>query len=263
MHNQIILGLLSEAGGVGKTTLAVNIAYEWSRRGRPAVILDLDSNHSLEDFIGLPTDSPKDKTIVKVFDSDFDGRWPLQVPLDGEKLQVCQGHALMSEVTEKLITRKRREYVLSRILKQYPLPHELVILDCSAGMDLMAFNVLAASTHILIPLDMGVKVKTAARLIQGILLTASELELQPAPQILGLVPNRYNKGAAIHEQFLAELPQVAQAMTIKLYPPIRTWQYLNNSAVYGLPLGKLRPGDPMCQIFAAIAEELEAMSGRK
>ena len=33
MTDQIILVLLSEAGGVGKTTIAVNVAYEWSLRG--------------------------------------------------------------------------------------------------------------------------------------------------------------------------------------------------------------------------------------
>jgi chromosome partitioning protein len=259
MNNQIILGLLSEAGGVGKTTLAVNIAYDWVTRGRSAVILDLDSNHSLEDFIGLPPNQVPISTIVKVFDQNFDGRWPLVAPLEEEKLQVCQGHILMSEVLEKLVTRKRREYVLKKLLTEYPLPHELVILDCSAGLDLMFLNVLAASTHILIPLDMGVKVKTAARLIQTILLFISELELNPAPQILGFIPNRYNKGASVHEDFLAELPQIAQALEVKLYPPIRIWQHLNNSAVYGLPLKKLRPGDPVGKIFGLVANDLEIL----
>lgn len=261
MRHQIVLGLLSDAGGVGKTTLAVNIAYEWSCRGLSSVLLDLDANHSLEDFVGLSSNSPS-QTIARIFEDDFDGNWPLQTPFQEDKLQVCQGHPSMSGVIEKLLVRRRREYILSKLLKQFSLPHDLIILDCSAGIDLMAFNVLAASTHLLIPLDMGVKVKTAARLVQGIFLTVNELELEPPPQILGLVPNRYNKGAAIHEDFLAELPQVAEALKIKLYPPLRIWQHLNNSAVYGLPLKKTRPADPVCRIFAAIADDLEAVLGK-
>jgi chromosome partitioning protein len=231
--------------------------YEWSCRGLSVAILDLDTNHSLEDFVGM-TGKPKEQTIAKVFEDDFDGNWPLQTPYDEEKLQVCPGHPSMVEAIEKLLVRVRREYYLTKLLKQYPLPHDLIILDCSAGIDLMAFNVLAASTHLLIPLDMGVKVKTAARLIQGILLAADELQLQPPPQILGLVPNRYNKGAAIHEDFLAELPQIAKTLNVKLYPPLRIWQHLNNSAVFGLPLKKHRPSDPTCQIFSTIADDLES-----
>ncbi|NJK51444.1 ParA family protein [Candidatus Gracilibacteria bacterium] len=257
MTNQIVLSLLSEAGGVGKTTLAVNLAYEWVCRGHSAVIIDLDSNHSLEDFVGLPTNPHLDRTIVQVFNADFDGQWALQTPFEEEKLQVCQGHTAMLEVAEKMMTRKRREYILAKILKQYSLPHNLAILDCRAGMDLVSLNVLTASTHILIPLDMGVKVKTAARLVQGLSIACEELELNPRPEILGLVPNRYNKGAVVHEEFLSELPAIAKGLNTKLYSPIRTWQPLNNSAVLASPLKKLRPGDPICQVFSEIVDDLE------
>lgn len=257
MSNQLILGIMSEAGGVGKTTLAVNLAYEWAKRNHSVVILDLDANHSLEDFVSLPDNSEENETIIRAFEDNFQGNWSLQTPLEEDKFQVCQGHTSMIEVIEKMMTRLRREYILSKLLIQYPLPHQLVILDCSAGLDLMAFNVLSASTHLLIPLDMGVKVKTAARLVQGILLAAEQLELQPTPQLLGLVPNRYNKGAAIHEEFLKELPHVAKSLQTQLYPPIRIWQHLNNSAVFGLPLKKMRPNDPVCQVFSAIVDDLE------
>lgn len=257
MGNQLILGIMSEAGGVGKTTLAVNVAYEWAIRGHSVVILDLDANHSLEDFVSLPDNRDPSETIIRAFEDNFDGNWSLQTPFEEEKFEVCQGHTSMIEVSERLMSRVRREYVLSKLLKQYPLPHQLVILDCSAGIDLMAFNVLSASTHLLIPLDMGVKVKTAARLVQGILLAADELELQPTPQILGLVPNRYNKGAAIHEEFIKELPLVAKSLQTQLYPPLRIWQHLNNSAVFGVPLKKIRPSDPVCLIFSAIVDDLE------
>ncbi|MDJ0725216.1 MAG: ParA family protein [Prochloraceae cyanobacterium] len=258
MNNQIVLGLLSEAGGVGKTTIAVNLAYEWSCRDRSAVILDLDSNHSLEDFVGLGDDCEADETIVKVFSKDFQGDWPLQTPPEfPEKFQVCQGHSLLNEIEQNLVSKKRREYILCKLLKDYPLSSELVILDCNAGWDLISYNVLAASTHLLIPLDMGVKVKTAARLIETILLTASELELDPMPEIIGLIPNRYNKGASVHEEFLKQLPEVAESVGIKLYPAIRTWQYLNNSAVFGLPLKRMRAADPLVKIFSAIANDLE------
>ena len=264
MDNQIVLGLLSEAGGVGKTTIAVNLAYEWSCRDRSVVILDLDSNHSLEDFVGLGDERESDETIIKAFSKDFQGDWPLQTPPEfPEKFQVCQGHYSLNEVEEKLITKKRREYVLFKLLKEYPLTSELVILDCNAGWDSISYNVLAASTHLLIPLDMGVKVKTAARLIETILLTASELELEPMPEIIGLLPNRYNKGAAVHEEFLKQLPGVAEAVGIKLYPAIRTWQYLNNSAVFGLPLKRIRAADPVVKIFSAIANDLEKIQNAK
>jgi cellulose biosynthesis protein BcsQ len=51
---QIVLWIGANAGGVGKTTLAVHIGYEMANRGFDVAILDLDSNGSMSLFCGLP-----------------------------------------------------------------------------------------------------------------------------------------------------------------------------------------------------------------
>ncbi len=47
---QIVLSLLANAGGVGKTTLSVHIAYEILRRGFSVALIDLDPQRSLDVF---------------------------------------------------------------------------------------------------------------------------------------------------------------------------------------------------------------------
>jgi chromosome partitioning protein len=51
---QIVLSLIANAGGVGKTTLSVHLAYEIVRRGFSVAILDLDPQRSLDVFCGIP-----------------------------------------------------------------------------------------------------------------------------------------------------------------------------------------------------------------
>ncbi|MEL6580276.1 MAG: ParA family protein, partial [Cyanobacteria bacterium J06621_12] len=152
---------------------------------------------------------------------------------------------------------KRREYALDKILKAYPLDCELIILDCRAGFDLLTENALAASTDILIPVDMGVKARTVSSLVNIIWQEFEELELSPSPRMMGLIPNHYNKDAAFHEDFIEALTRISQQLEIKLYPPLRTWQYLNNSAILGKPLKIIRSGDRMNSIFAGIVDDLE------
>lgn len=257
MNNQIVLALLSDAGGVGKTTIAVNIAYEWATRGRSVAILDLDANHSLETFVGLRGESNQEKTSCQVFESEFQGNWQLKQVLASEKIAIVQGHSSLT--AENIANRKRREYILSKALEKFPLPHSLVILDCRAGLDLITDNALAASTHILIPLDLGVKAKTVASSIKRILVESENLELDPRPKIMGLLPNHYNKGAAYEEQLLEALGKIALRLELKLYPPVRRWGHLKNASTLGQALKQTRAGDPLCQIFGEIADDLEGI----
>ncbi len=263
MTERIILVLLSEAGGVGKTTIAVNVAYEWSLRGRSVAIIDLDSNHSLDGFVGLKAERERQETSARIFDRDFDGSWPLKSVFNSELISVCQGSQALKEVMESLVSRKRREYLLDKILKTYPLPHELIILDCRAGFDLLSENALAASTDILIPIDMGVKVRTVSSLVNNIWQETEDLELAPAPRIMGLIPNHYNKGASFHEEFIEALTKKSQQLELKLYPALRSWQYLNNSSILGEPLKMIRSGDPINAIFAHLVDDLEKIKENK
>lgn len=138
------MGSIANAGGVGKTTLSVHIAYEMGRRGFSVAIIDLDPQRSLDVFCGLPP-AEVSSTLVKVLSKDFHGEWDLASVWESSKIQVCQGHPLLAEMANELVIRKRGEYTLSDRLKNYPLPQNLIILDCPATLGMLNVNALAAS----------------------------------------------------------------------------------------------------------------------
>lgn len=252
---QIVLALLANAGGVGKSTISTHIAYEVSNRGYRVAMLDLDPQRSLDVFCGLPA-ADVNLTTVEVLSKDFKGDWSL-VSVWDSKVDVCQGHPLLAEKANELVIRKRGEYSLADKLNKYPLPHNLIILDCPATLGMLNVNALATTTHILVPVQLEMKaIAGSAELVEWCISTSDELQLDPRPPILGFVPSMYSEGIAMHRQYLSQLPEIAEKLGIKLYQKIRNSNEFKNASAYGLPLHKFRPSHPACKDFKPIIDDL-------
>ncbi|MBV8887992.1 MAG: AAA family ATPase, partial [Chroococcidiopsidaceae cyanobacterium CP_BM_RX_35] len=75
-RRQVRLAIISNAGGSGKTTAAIHLAYSIGKRGYKVILVELDSNGSLQTFAGLPPANP-DLSLTTVLKKDFDGAYPL------------------------------------------------------------------------------------------------------------------------------------------------------------------------------------------
>jgi len=253
---QIVVGILANAGGVGKTTLAVHLAYDLFKRGCSVALIDLDPQRALDVFCGLPPVSAED-SVVRVLAKDFDGNWPLVSAWNTPTIEVCQGHPKLSQISDDLVIRRRGEYTLADRLQNYPLKHDVIILDCPATLGMICENAIAASTGLLVPIQLEMKsVSGVADLVQWAIAISDDLQLEPRPPILGLVPSLYDNNRAIHRQYLQQLPEVAAQLRIKLYPQIRDSSEFKNASANGLPLQKYRPAHPAGQDFQAIAADL-------
>ena len=251
---QKVLTLISNAGGVGKTTLALNIAYVAYQQGKSVVIIDLDNNLSLNDFTGLEQ-APYEESIERVFSEDFDGNWYLTSIFDSDgKVSIVRG----SDRFEPALwaNQKRREYILQKQLKKYPLECDLVICDNRGGFDLIVDNALTAATHILIPARVGAKINTVPRLIEKIWNTVTALELVKTPELLGVVPNECKKQSSVHGTIMETLKEELKKQQVKLYPEIPHNAWICNSNTWQIPISAHRPGDSYNQTFVAIVQDL-------
>lgn len=266
MAEPIILWIASNAGGVGKTTLAIHIGYRLAQRGIRTLLVDLDTNGSLARFCGLKPPIATEETSAAIFSRQFDGNYPVAFPewqqSDG-KFGLCLGGDIMVSVALDLPSRTAKEYVLQKAFRKFPPPAAVVLLDSPASLDVLSYCALAAATHVLIPSPMSIKMSGIDSLLQMIRSESEELNLIPQPQILGGVPMKVAKNAD-QQMFAAEIKDIFAEQDVHCFPAIRENKHFENAANRGIaPLYIYRPGNEACKDFEPIVDAIQGLLDNK
>jgi chromosome partitioning protein len=252
----IIIAILANAGGVGKSTIATHLAYGLAQQHHSVTVLDLDPQRSLDVFCGLDS-APYEESVVQAFAKDFKGDWHLSPVWNEFMIRIGQGHPAMSQMADDLVIRRRGEYVLRDRLAQYPIDSDVIILDCPATLGKICENAIAASTHLLIPIQLEMKsISGVSELLTWRSGIVEDLKLSPEPAVLGLVPSLYDKKRAMHRQYLAELPSIAASLGIKVYGEIPDSTEFINASAFGIPLQKHRAKHPAIHAFDEIVQDI-------
>lgn len=257
MLNQIRLAIMTGAGGVGKTTLSVNLSYELARLGYKVAIFDLDPQGSINVACRLKkTPAPK-ATTAWVYSGFFDGTYTLVSVWERyvKSLEVYQGGSALFKIMSNL-AQPGGCNLLKDALTEYPLPHDVVIFDCPATLEYIPKSALVAATHLIVPLMPDAKAVDGTRvLLDWYSASIQELQLKSPPSLLGFVINNMEDGAE-HQRLVKELPSRYEARGYRMFPPIKHYTGFVNSWSEGVPLRVHRSTHPALKPLEVITEAI-------
>lgn len=209
----------SEAGGVGKTTLAVNLAKAEERAGRRVLAIDLDTQDaSLSHLLDVAEDRNNDQAdslLRHMIDrprGDFG-----DLIKTSEGIDVVPAHNIL-EYASKHLRRREEEAAdfgeswnpnkqLLRVLRDAGVheTYDTLIIDPPASADIKLHNAIHATRHLVIPFEPSGK---GYESVQGLdqLVGGLEESLGIEVGVLAVVPNRY-KGMNDQNRFLAHLTE--------------------------------------------------------
>lgn len=254
------ISIMSNAGGTGKTTVTVNLAFQLARLGARVCMIGCDPNGSLTLFTGLD-DPAAEQTLDKVLSPNFEGDWPL-FPVWSDRIDgvdACLGGLPLVETAKRIDKESRGSYLLADAIEDHPLSHDVILIDCPGTIERFHEVALSASNGVLIvarPVDKDID--AGFKLLDWIYATRKALRLKPTPKVLGVCINGYRKNLAMHRDNMGDdlersLPLALDNMGIHCFPPIPEIAYLTTSGACGLPLGIWRPGEKTNSIFEQIA----------
>lgn len=180
--------IANQKGGVGKTTIAQNLAAGLVRNHRKKVLLvDLDSQANLTDACGIDATSLHGKSTFTVLEG--------KIPLSEATVTLEKGLDILPATVDLAIAdiafaaRIGRENLLKKALATAQYDH--IIIDCPPSLGLLTVNALSTANALLIPVQVEYYALAGLSLIQQTL-NDVQVNLNPGISILGLVLTIYD-----------------------------------------------------------------------
>ena len=246
--------VFNQAGGVGKTTLALNLGYHLARQGARVLLVDLDPQASLTTFLGFEPDDLETTLYEALME-----RSPL--PIIGEVfgMALVPSNITLAGAEQELVSALGREARLKRVLDPAAASFDLVVVDCPPSLGLLAVLGLAAADYILVPVQTQYKAYKGTDQLLGTI-DGVRRNLNPRLQILGFVPMQYEKGR-VHDRQALEAIQTQLRPRAEVLEPIPRAEDFKNATMAHQPLALFNPHNPTVEVLEGLARGLLGQIG--
>jgi chromosome partitioning protein len=237
-----VWAIANQKGGVGKSTVAVNLAVVLGRRGLRTLVCDLDPQGNAADMLGASVSGRPSLCEV------FEGKVALS---DTRMFEVAAGVDLvpagdesrLSGVEQGLVGVPAREQWLMRMMAGQVDEYAYAILDCPPGLGQLTTNALVAADRVISPVRLTDRnaVKGVNELVRSVLELPEVLRVAADDRLLTVQAVRQQLAALKLAAFVTQIPKT---------------EAISNAVTEGRPIVLREPRHHAAQAFVALADEM-------
>lgn len=248
-RTSMIITVFNNKGGVGKTTLTINLAAALNRLGKRVLLVDIDPQANLT--MGLGIDPLTD--VERLGRKDVT-HWLTEAKTSLEEVRIAKrwtnlqldvvpSHIRLSDMEATLIQTVDVDRVLARKLKAYRDEYDYIFIDPPPSFGKVNTISLMASAAVLIPTQLAPYPIRALEYVMNRAFSVDDAREEPLA-ILGIAVSMYDRTSKklsleMREEIERVLSQDPRRKTVELFPE-STWiprlNVVSTSPKRGLPL---------------------------
>jgi chromosome partitioning protein len=251
------IAIFSEKGGVGKSTLAINLGAALAAAGRGVLVIDADSQANASDIVtdGLMLGEDSDLSAVLLDECEAENA---VVWSESFGLSIIPAGNRLADTQADMVNLPGRDTRLRLALAGMRDRFDYILIDCPPGRGLLAIAALAAADEVLIPTDPSrgglVGVQRAIDLANQVRRYCADAARPGAPGIMGVVLNRCQKNKT-HQQCAADLAAGYGPLFIATIPQAVA---VDASGLDARAIVLMAPTNPAAEAIANLARRIDS-----
>lgn len=246
----VIISIINQKGGVGKTTTAVNLAAYLADRGKKTLLIDEDAQGNSTS--GLSKDVELKKNLYDVLLDDADAEETI-VKTAVKKLSLLPSSIDLAGADIELSAMDGREHILKKKIEALKDVYDFILIDCPPSLGLMTLNALVASDSILIPIQAEFyALEGLSQLVKTVQIVSRKLN--PSLRILGILLTMFDGRTNLSLQVAEEVKTYFGSKVFKTVIP-RTVK-LSEAPSFGEPILTYAPKSKGAEAYKKLCREV-------